>query len=92
MKLFELTRATAPVVTEETVRQQIQEFDWSFEFSQDEWRQTRGQKKLIELEKMVFEFWKKDPVKAVTIWNETAPCGLPNSNTIPEFIIRMSRQ
>lgn len=92
MKLFEITRTKAPVVTEETIKKQIQEFDWTFEFSQDEWIQDRGQKKLIELEKTVFEFWKKDPVKAVQVWNNFAPCGLPNTNTIPEFIIRMSRQ
>lgn len=92
MKLFELFGTTAPIVTEELLIEKIKTFDWAYEYSESEWRQREGQKNLQELEEMMYAFWKEKPSEAVKLWNNTAPCGIRDSNVVPEFIVRMSRQ
>jgi len=88
MRLFELQSRP---LTEETIAEKIRKADWMYEFSDDERRQERGRLEMERLESMVFEYWKKNPEKAVELWNTLSPVGARDKLTTPSFIVELDR-
>ena len=90
MKVSDLL-TTAPVVNEEFLSERIKQADWKYEFSEDDRRQVRGERAMLDLERLVFEFWKKNPVRAVELWNTQSPCGARDKTVVPGFIFKLNR-
>lgn len=88
MKVFEILQPQA--VSEEVLAARLKGFDWKYEFSEDVRRQMRGHKQMAELEMMMFEFWKRNPDRAIELWAKYTPYG--KEGVTPSFIIRMESQ
>jgi hypothetical protein len=92
MKVFEILRDDIKSVTEEQIVERMQRFDWKYEFSDDVSRIATGLREMELIENMVYQFWKQNPEKAVSIWWEHSD-GAPEDRTIvPSFILRLQAQ
>jgi CRISPR/Cas system-associated protein Csm6 len=87
MKVFEILQTK---VNEETLTARLKGFDWKYEFADDVRRQNRGHQAMIQLEAMVYEFWKQNPERACELWVKHSPFGRPG--VTPSFILRLEQE
>ena len=92
MKVFEILYKHEIAISEEDVANRLKSFDWQYEFSPDLSKIAIGNKQLELLENMVYQIWKKDPVKAVTLWYANTPVGTSDASVVPSFILRLAAQ
>jgi hypothetical protein len=92
MKVFEILRDDVKSVTEQQVIDRMQAFDWKYEFSDDVTRIAWGGRELELIENMVYQLWKKNPDRAVQIWNEHCPMAPSDKAVAPSFIFRLQAQ
>ena len=78
------------VVTEENLANRLKNFDWKYEFAEDIRRQNRGHKAMMEVEALMYEFWKKNPDRALELWTKYSPYGKPG--VTPSFILRLEQE
>lgn len=87
MKVSEILQGP---VTEEIVASRLKNFDWKYEFAEDIRRQQRGHQAMLQLESQVYEFWKQNPERAITLWTKHSPYG--KEGVTPSFILRLESQ
>lgn len=92
MKVFEILRDDVKQVTESQILERMSKFDWKYEFSDDITRITWGQRELELIENLVYQFWKTQPEKAISLWNKNSPEGLADTTIVPSFILRLKEQ
>lgn len=92
MKVFEILYGAVPQITEEDIANRLRNFDWKYEYSDDLTRIASGNKQLELLENMVYQLWKKEPEKAMRLWNENTPLATPDISVVPSFIFRLANQ
>lgn len=90
MKVFEILRDDVALVGEEQLEKRLASFDWKYEFSDDTFRLAKGQQELELIENLVYRFWKKEPSKAISLWNKYA--GVQEQDSVPSFIYRLQAQ
>ena len=91
MKVFEILRNDIKSVNEAQVITALKAFNWSYEFSENISKITKGNKELELLENQVYQFWKSYPKEAITAWNKYS-YGVDDSETVPSFIFRLQAQ
>ena len=88
MKVFEIFKDTVPP-TEAELKAILARLDWSYEFSDSEYTQQKGQKMMEHAENLMYSFYKKKPEKALTLWKKYCPYAKNLSEGIePDFITR----
>lgn len=95
MRVFEILRDDVEAVSESVLTEKLATFDWKYEFSDDLNRQSKGLKQLSILENLVYKFWKKEPEKAIELWNKysgVSKLAHFDSECIPSFILRLQSQ
>lgn len=90
MKVFELLNNNLEEISEQQVVDRMKSFDWKYEFSDDVSKITWGNRELQLIESMVYKLYKKQPDKAVAIWNQMSPAAPADKTIVPSFIIRLA--
>jgi hypothetical protein len=89
MKVFEILRADTPIPTEKELVNVMTTINWSYEFSDDDYTRRKGQKMMERLENMVYQAYKKDPVKTMSLWHAHCPWAKQlDEAVVPDFVIR----
>ena len=89
MKVFEILHADTPVPSEKELVNAMTTINWSYEFDESDYVRNRGQKMMVRLENMVYQSYKKDPVKTMSIWHAHCPWAKKLDETVvPDFILR----
>jgi len=92
MKVFEVLHTDLPQVSEEQILARLKSFDWQYEFAEDFRRISSGNRELELLENMVYQLWKTQPERAVSIWNEHCQSAPADKTATPSFILRLQLQ
>lgn len=90
MKVFDILRKESQSLTEGQIINRLKTFDWKYEFSDNVSRMARGQLEHELIENMVYQFWKKNPDRAIAIWNEHSEERASDKTTVPSFILRLA--
>lgn len=85
MKVLEILQAQ--VVNEEALTNQLKQMDWNYEYAESAGRQRRGHAAMAQLENNLYEFWKRNPTRALELWVKHSPFG--KEGVTPSFIMRM---
>jgi hypothetical protein len=89
MKVFEVLRKDLDAISEEEIASRLNRFNWDYEFQPN---LRKNLKELEILENLVYQVWKKNPEKAVQIWNENTPYSQKDKTIVPSFIFRLQAQ
>ena len=88
MKVREIFKDMAPP-SEGELASILSKLDWSYEFSDSEYVQRKGQKMMEHAENMMYSFYKRNPTKALSLWKKFCPYAKNLSEDIePDFIVR----
>jgi hypothetical protein len=89
MKVFEVLRKDLDAISEEEIASRLSRFNWDYEFQPN---LRKNLKELEILENLVYQVWKKNPEKAVQLWNENTPYSQNDKTIVPSFIFRLQAQ
>lgn len=94
MKVFEILREDSlnGEPTEGDIVKRLRGFDWMYEFYDNERKAQFWSRELELIENMVYRMWKKDPERAVKLWNENIPTAPEDKTTPPSFLFRLEAQ
>lgn len=92
MRVLEILRNEVREISEEQLIEKIKNFDWRSEFSEDFRKAALSRIEMQVIENQVFRLWKKNPSRAISIWNEYCPYAAGDNNVIPSFIYRLQHQ
>ena len=92
MKVFEILRSDISAVSEQQIVERMRSFDWKYEFSDNVRQLAYGAKELEIIENMTYQLWKKNPERAVALWNSNAPNMPSDLSATPSFIYRLQAQ
>lgn len=89
MKVFEILRTDVVALSDQEIVSRLKSFDWGYEFKPHNKKTLR---ELELLENIIYQKWKKNPDRAVKLWNENVPYSPDDKSTVPSFIFRLQSQ
>lgn len=81
----------APTQTnDKNIEESLKKFNWRYEFSDDLSEIQKGTQKLALIENQIYNIWKKNPDKAIDLWNKYCPWSQKSGT--PIFLLRLEAQ
>jgi hypothetical protein len=89
MKVFEVFHKDLASISEEEMISKLKTFNWNYEYQPNI---KKSLKELELLENFIYQMWKKNPERAIKIWNENTPFASSDKSVVPSFIFRLQAQ
>lgn len=90
MKVFEVLQKDAVSLPEGELEERLSRFDWKYEFADSSYQRAKGQRELELLENQVYQLWKRQPERALELWQAHCPWSVVGAT--PSFIRRLEVQ
>lgn len=89
MKVFEILRTDITAPSDSELASILGKVDWGYEFSDNERTIARGKKMMEQVENMVYQSFKVNPTKTMTLWRKYCPWAKKlDESVLPDFIQR----